>query len=172
MVEVFGLLGEEINEARSENRGVDPFIVQFYVQQIIDRASFPQGDQPPIYYDDMPDPPEDLDLRVFRYQPSPSKRQIRESHDHEIAFVVGEVAGRFDLNTHASEDRKPNVPFRKPSAVEVVAAALKRATSGQLGSVSAVRARLTLETKKDFAEGVKEGRAQKLVSERELSDPG
>ena len=29
MVEVFGLLGEEINEAAAECRGVDPFVVRY-----------------------------------------------------------------------------------------------------------------------------------------------
>ena len=44
MVKVIGLLGVEINDARAEARGVDPFIVKYYVQQIIDRAGFPDDE--------------------------------------------------------------------------------------------------------------------------------
>lgn len=172
MVEVFGLLGEEINEATGEGRGVDPFIVRYYVQQIIDRASFPDDDQPPLHYDDMPDPPDDPDLRVFTWQPRPSNRPRRESHDHDIAWVVGEVVGRFGLNTHASVDRKPGAPPRRPSAVEVVAEALRRSTDRRRGSVSSVRACLTPETAEYYEEGLKEGRAQKATSEGGSSDPG
>lgn len=172
MVEVFGLLGEEINEARAEGRGVDPFIVRYYVQQIIDRATFPDDDQPPIHYEDMPDPPVDPDLRVFTWQPRPSNRPPRESHDHDIAYVVGEVVGRFDLNTHASTARKPGAPPRRPSAVEVVAEALRRSTDGKRGSISSVRACLRPATAEHYEEGLREGRAQKAASEGGAAELG
>lgn len=165
MAEVFGLLGEEINDARAEGRGVDPFIVMHYVQQITDRASFPDDDQPPIYYEDMTDPPVDPDLRVFTWQPRPSNRPRRESHDHDIAYVVGEVVGRFGLKTHASTARKPGARPRKPSAVEVVAEALRRSTDGKRSSISSVRACLTPETAEHYAEGLREGIAQKAAPE-------
>lgn len=170
MVEVFGLLGEEINDACAEGRGVDPFIVMHYVQQIIERASFPDDDQPPIYFKDMPDPPVDPDLRVFTWQPRPSNRPRLESHDHDIAYVVGEVVGRFGLNTHASIDRKPGARPRRPSAVEVVAEALRRSTDGKRGSVSTVRACLTPETEVHYEEGLREGRARRAAAEGGASE--
>lgn len=160
MVEVFGRLGEEINEATAEGRGIDPFIVRYYVQQIIDRADFPESDQPPIYYEDMPEPPRDLDFRVFMWRPRPGHRPRQEDHDPYIAYVVGEVVGRFGLKTNASVDRRPGAGPRKPSAVEVVAEALRRSTNGRRGSVSSVRGALTTATAGHYAEGLEEGRMQ------------
>lgn len=65
MVELFGLLGEEINETTTLGRGADPFNVRYYVQQIIDRTTFPEEDLPPMHYGDMPEAPIDPDVRVF-----------------------------------------------------------------------------------------------------------
>lgn len=164
MLEVIGLLGEEINDARREDRGVDPEIVVEYVQQIIDRASFPARDRPPVFYVGMPEPPTDRDLRVFFYRPRSPSRPKGESDARHIAYVVGEVVGRFDLNTHVSADIKPSAQHKKPSAVQVVAAALSLATNRRRASQSTVRACLTPERSKDFDDGCDDGRAAKALA--------
>lgn len=160
-------LAASVREAEAEGGGVDPEEVRIYLQNILDAASFAKENQPQTYYVDMPDAPEDPDLRVFSYRPRQPARPAQTDTSGEIAYVVGEVSGRFAINRYANDETSRTRTELKPSATEVVAEALRRITAGKAGSTSTVRRHLTAETEEAATNGYNDGLTQREVAHRQ-----
>lgn len=160
-------LAASVREAEADGGGVEPEEVRICLQNILDAASFPKGNQPETYYMDMPDAPEDPNLRVFSYRPRPRARPAQTDTSREIAYVVGEVSGRFAINRYANDEGSRTRILRKPSAVEVVAEALRRITEGKAGSTSTVRRHLTAETEEAASNGYNDGLTQREAAHRQ-----
>lgn len=171
------LLGAEYNDAKKEERGMDPTEVRRLVQTILDASNFPADNQPPEYDPDAPAKPSDPDLRVFAYiQNGRGRPRGRQYSDDAIAYTIGAVVGSFELQTYpASISREVNKE-RNPSAIEVVAEAQRRRGRYPM-SVDGVRKALArsagLGASKDgesYRSGLSEGHDSRLRDGRQENE--
>lgn len=117
------LLGAEYRDAVREGRGMEPEEVRWVMQVVLNAASFKKENEPPTYDPESSEHPADPDLRIWRYvRKAPGRPSEPAYSDAGIAFTVGEIAGRFDLDVFPNKSLAPN-SSRRPTAIEVLVAA-------------------------------------------------
>lgn len=129
---------------------------------ILDAATFPESNQPPIYYPGMMNPPTDKDLKTFIYEPPKRGRPTKISIDEYIRDTVIAVSAQFGLNQEMGDVAEKRGQPVKPTAVMVVAEALRRITDGHLSSQACVRK--SLQRLRDAKEAIKGKKMQSGIA--------
>lgn len=117
---------DEYNRAIQEHRGMDPKLVIWAIQMLLNAAQFPVGNRPDEYDPDAMVSAPSLDAPLFSFT-CKAGRPVNERGASEIAFAVGAVVGRFGLNTSRNAEPAPHKPRDgKVSAIDAVVEAQRR----------------------------------------------
>ncbi len=123
---VLDTLEDEYDAALRGQRGMDPRLVKWAVQSLLDAAQFPLDNRPDEYDPDALENEPRVDVPVFRFV----RRAGRPFDEHGamvIAFTVGAVMERFGLSKSRNVAPKLHKPLDgKVSAIDAVAEAQKR----------------------------------------------
>lgn len=117
---------DEYDAAIREHRGMDPKLVIWAVQSLLDAAQFPVGNRPDEYDPDVMVSACSLDAPMFRFT-CKAGRPVNGRGAGKIAYVVGAVVGRFDLNTSRNAEPARHKPLDgKISAIDAIVEAQRR----------------------------------------------
>lgn len=127
-------LAYEYSAALQEDRGMDPRLVKWAVQNLLDAVRFDPDNAPDEYDPDSGGvaAATDLGLRssppLFRYvKPRPGRKPSKRSISGQFNHVLGALVGRFGLHPSRNAEPKLGKPLDGAvSAIDAVAAAMTR----------------------------------------------
>ena len=123
---VLDTIEDEYNAAIQEHRWMDPKLVMWAFQSLLDVAQFPATNRPEEYDPETVVGAPNLDAPLFRFVRK-AGRPVNKRGAIDIAFAVGAVVGRFGLTTSRNAEPAPHKPLNgKISAIDAVVEAQMR----------------------------------------------